>query len=264
LPPLIDQDRDLDWIGGSAGCLCALLGLSEVSASQDLLPLIDRCGEQLVAKAQPMTQGMGWSTVADTPPLSGFSHGGAGIILALLRLYDKTGDNAYLALAHQGLRYERSLFSPSDQNWANLLAEPGEDPYAVAWSHGASGIGLARLAGLPYLDTPTIRAEIQMAITITLSQGMGHNHSLCNGDFGHLDLLLQAQSFLTPVQQQTLDQRIVRVLAAMQQQQWRCGLPLNTQTPGLMMGLAGIGYGLLRLHSPDRIPCVLTLSFAKV
>lgn len=264
LPPLIDQDQDLDWIGGSAGCLCALLGLAETSDSPDLLPLIDRCGEQLVAKAQPMNQGVGWSTFADTPPLSGFSHGGAGIILALLRLYGRTGDDSLRNLALQGLSYERSLFSPTDQNWANLLAEPGEDPYAVAWSHGASGIGLARLAGLTYLDTPAIREEIQIAIATTLSLGISHNHSLCNGDFGHLDFLLQAQSFLNPVQQQTLDQGIVRILAAMQQQQWRCGLPLNTQTPGMMMGLAGIGYGLLRLHSPDRIPCVLTLSFVKV
>jgi hypothetical protein len=41
---------------------------------------------------------------------------------------------------------------------------------------------------------------------------------------------------------------------------WRCGLPRNTETPGLMMGLAGIGYGLLRLAAPEQVPSVLSLA----
>jgi len=39
----------------------------------------------------------------------------------------------------------------------------------------------------------------------------------------------------------------------------RWGLPLNVETPGLMTGLAGIGYGLLRLADPEQIPCLLLL-----
>ena len=38
---------------------------------------------------------------------------------------------------------------------------------------------------------------------------------------------------------------------------WKCGLPQGHETPGLMMGLAGIGYGLLRLAWPERVPSVL-------
>ncbi|HYO51923.1 hypothetical protein [Archangium sp.] len=33
-----------------------------------------------------------------------------------------------------------------------------------------------------------------------------------------------------------------------------------SETPGLLMGLAGIGYGLLRLAAPERVPSVLTLA----
>jgi lantibiotic modifying enzyme len=36
-------------------------------------------------------------------------------------------------------------------------------------------------------------------------------------------------------------------------------MPLNIHTPGLMFGLAGIGYGLLRLAEPDSVPVVPTL-----
>ncbi len=34
---------------------------------------------------------------------------------------------------------------------------------------------------------------------------------------------------------------------------WQCGLPAEATTPGLMCGLAGIGYGLLRAVDPARI-----------
>ena len=35
--------------------------------------------------------------------------------------------------------------------------------------------------------------------------------------------------------------------------------PSGVETPGLMTGLAGIGYGLLRLAEPRRTPSVLAL-----
>ena len=38
-----------------------------------------------------------------------------------------------------------------------------------------------------------------------------------------------------------------------------CGTPRELDVPGLMTGLAGIGYGLLRAAQPGRIPSVLLL-----
>jgi Lanthionine synthetase C-like protein len=35
---------------------------------------------------------------------------------------------------------------------------------------------------------------------------------------------------------------------------------LGVESPGLMTGLAGIGYGLLRLAEPTRVPSVLVLT----
>jgi lantibiotic modifying enzyme len=34
---------------------------------------------------------------------------------------------------------------------------------------------------------------------------------------------------------------------------------MEVESPGLMTGLAGIGYGLLRLAKPARVPSILTL-----
>ncbi|MNW58356.1 hypothetical protein D3C74_362180 [compost metagenome] len=39
---------------------------------------------------------------------------------------------------------------------------------------------------------------------------------------------------------------------------WRCGIPSRQQIPGLMLGLAGIGYQLLRLYNRT-LPSVLMM-----
>jgi type 2 lantibiotic biosynthesis protein LanM len=49
------------------------------------------------------------------------------------------------------------------------------------------------------------------------------------------------------------------MLAAWTPHGWRCGTPLAVETPGLLTGLAGIGYELLRVAEPELVPSVLTL-----
>jgi lantibiotic modifying enzyme len=49
------------------------------------------------------------------------------------------------------------------------------------------------------------------------------------------------------------------VLESIRKHGWLCGNRLHVESPGLMMGLAGIGYELLRLAEPWRVPSVLAL-----
>ena len=130
-----------------------------------------------------------------------------------------------------------------------------------AWCHGAPGIGLARLLSLPYLDDATIRAEIATALETTRAHGFGGNHSLCHGDLGNLDLLLQAGEALgDDGWVEAAGRKAAQVLASIESNGWLCGIALGAESPGLMTGLAGIGYQLLRLAEPARVPSVLTLA----
>ncbi|MGW4108391.1 lanthionine synthetase LanC family protein, partial [Streptomyces sp. NPDC004976] len=43
-------------------------------------------------------------------------------------------------------------------------------------------------------------------------------------------------------------------------QNHRCATPDHVPSPGLLDGLSGIGYGLLRLAHPGTVPSVLLLS----
>ena len=201
--------------------------------------------------------------------LAGFSHGAAGIAWALLELAALTGEERFRTAACAGIAYERSLFSLEEGNWPDLrdlktsgqTGDNGQHRFMTAWCHGAPGIGLARLRSLQHLDDAVIRAEIDTALQITLAQGFGGNHSLCHGDLGNLELLLQASQVLAEPQWHTQVHRIAAiVLDSISRDGWLCGPPLGVESPGLMTGLAGIGYGLLRLAEPIRVPAVLVLA----
>lgn len=275
LPPLISRDRSLDVIYGSAGCILSLLSLHAVRPSARTLGVAIRCGERLLATAQPMPRGTAWTTLRDQPPLGGFSHGTAGIALSLLQLAAESGDDRFRRAALSAVDYDRSLFVPELNNWADLRvftsrpggAEPGDGPPAepapksmVAWCHGAPGIGLARLAALDQL-ADMARDEIDIALNATMRFGFAMNHSLCHGALGNLELLLTAAQLLgRRGDRDALERATALVVASIEANGAVTGVPLGVETPGFMTGLAGMGYELLRLAEPDKVPSALLLA----
>ena len=263
----VERDEMLDVIIGSAGAVCGLAALAEVRPSAWVEERMRACGERLLATAVPQQRGLGWPMpLAGNRALAGLSHGAAGIALALLRLYGRTGDTRFRDAALQGIEYERSLFDASEENWPDLRVDPsgidaGEGRhFMLAWCHGAPGIGLARIAGLPWLDDEEVRREIDVAVRATLAGGFGENHSLCHGDVGNLELLFAAARLHGDA---ALEERAWRIAGgvadSIRERGWLFGLPGNIETPGLMAGLAGIGFGLGRLARPDVFPDLLTL-----
>ena len=218
-----------------------------------------------------MAQGVGWpSSMPAHGPLTGFSHGTAGIAWALLELAEVSGDSRYRRTALDALTYERSLFSAQEENWPDLRLDEqapnqgsagGAPEYGMAWCHGAPGIGLGRLGVLRHVDDAVTREEIEAALRTTLAQGFGHNHTLCHGDLGNLELILEAGEVLDdPRWRAERDRLAASILESTRRDGWRCAIPFNVETPGLMTGLAGIGYGLLRLADPRQVPSVLLLA----
>jgi type 2 lantibiotic biosynthesis protein LanM len=269
LPPLINEDKELDITGGAAGCIASLISLYRCRPSQQTLTAAIKCGDHLITQAKQMERGIGWVPKSTgEKPLSGFSHGTAGLAWALLELASLTGEQRFQTTALAAIEYERSLFCPEVGNWSDLrnfadtvLADK-DSHYTckTAWCHGAPGIGLARLRSLPHVDDAESRAEINTALKTTMACGFGYNHSLCHGDLGNLELLLQASQTLNDPQWKTqVDRLAAIILESIEKHGWLCGVPLKVETPGLMNGLAGIGYGLLRLAEPTQVPSILVL-----
>ncbi|MDZ8188411.1 MAG: type 2 lanthipeptide synthetase LanM family protein [Nostoc sp. ChiSLP02] len=270
LPNLIAKDEQLDIIGGAAGCIASLLNLYQIAPSQSTLAAAIQCGDRLLARVQTMENGMGWiAPRMGKKPLAGFSHGVAGIASALLELSAITSDERYYKVALKAITYEQSLLCHRVGNWPDLrelentVLSGNQEPvnFITAWCHGAPGVGLGRLRSLSYLDNAEIRLEIDTVLKTTLTQGFGLNHCLCHGDLGNLEMLLLASLTLNDSNLHSkVNSLAAIILESINQHGWLCGVPLGVETPGLMTGLAGIGYELLRLAEPSRIPSVLTLA----
>jgi type 2 lantibiotic biosynthesis protein LanM len=269
LPERIAKDQDLDIISGAAGCIAGLLCVHSRRPSARVLEVARQCGEHLLAHARQMPQGLGWQpSFATHAPLTGFSHGTAGISWALLELSALTGEERFRTAALHGIAYERSLFSAEAGNWPDLRVPDGEPneaakppEFPVAWCHGAPGIGLARLLCRRLLNDPMLDEEIETALCTTLVSGFGHNHCLCHGDLGNLELLLMAaQVWPEASWGKEAERQVAGILSSINRDGWCCGNPLAAESPGLMTGLAGIGYGLLRCADPKSVPSVLCLA----
>ncbi|MEM7356134.1 MAG: type 2 lanthipeptide synthetase LanM family protein, partial [Acidobacteriota bacterium] len=270
LLPLIERDEMHDIVGGNAGCLITLLELHSKRPSSATLAAAQACGERLLAAAQPQAKGVAWPlAAAGSQPLVGFSHGTAGVAWALLRLHAITGDRRTKATALEALAYENSLFDPLQGNWPDLREgeRPGDDPdhdghhFLNAWCHGAPGILLARLLSLPHLDTPGVRREIEAALHTTVEHGFDAGHCLCHGALGNLDILMIAGEAL---ERPELGEQARRLATGVLDDQatsgWRYGTLGRLTPPGLLVGLAGFGYQLLRVAQPNRVPSVLALA----
>lgn len=269
LPPLVEEDDDLDVVSGAAGCIAALLSLHRAAPTERALEVARRCGDHLLARARPAARGVAWDPKGHaTVPQAGFAHGAAGIAWALLELAGATGEARYRETALRAMEYERTLFVPEAGNWrdvrelphANLARSAGGHQFMTTWCYGAPGIGLSRVRALALTGAPEAGAELRTALETTLREGFGTNHSLCHGDLGNLELPLLAAAALPDA---ALPARVERLAAGIVEgitrSGWLCGTPRGVETPGLMMGLAGIGYQLLRLADPARTPSVLLL-----
>lgn len=256
----IGNDPLFDVIGGAAGCILAIRSLTSDRSSHRVTAVVRKCGDHLLETCVESEQGKGWLCAGNAHPLTGFAHGNAGIGFALLAAAAATGDPRFREAALAAFDYERRVYSPERGKWPDLRAN-SRAGFVTAWCHGAPGIGLSRLCSLAWMDDAVIRAEIDAALTATVREGFGRTHMLCHGDLGNADILLEASEILQdPRWRAHANREASRLIDSAPQTGWRCGTPLNVESPGLLTGLAGIGYALLRQAEPSRVPCILALA----
>ncbi|MEV4313121.1 type 2 lanthipeptide synthetase LanM family protein [Actinocrispum sp. NPDC049592] len=149
--------------------------------------------------------------------------------------------------------------------WALGTLGPGEDHRIVGrrlaragdatspgWCNGAAGLALAQT-----LLPASVRPD---AIEAFADGPVRRDLSLCHGELGLAEVL----TVLTGTDRQTDAARALRrrtglLLTVLRRHGPLCGVPGEVPTPGLLTGLAGIGYGLLRLAAPQQVPSVLLL-----
>jgi type 2 lantibiotic biosynthesis protein LanM len=253
----IAASEEVDWLAGVAGYACVLECLFRCTGSRPVLDQIHRCGRRLMETARPVGDGVSWpASSANGTYLTGMAHGAAGVAFTLLRLAALTGVQEYADVAAAGIRFEQGQLGNADDNSLPLRASQGLIPGRSSWCRGAAGIGWALLKCLPLHPGVAISCEIDAAIEMTQRRGFGQTHCLCHGDIGNAEFLFESGTDLR--RPELITQAKLRIANCLTEP-WRCGNPKRVESPSLMTGLSGIGYGLLRAAFPGQLPSVLML-----
>ena len=228
---------------GVGGCLAGLLAVYRVMPTLRTLEVGRLAGDQLLRLIRATAPEDEANLPGPSEPFAYFWASQAGAAWTLLALAEATGEEHYGSMSSAILT---AIPAPE-------VATPGH------W--------LAALRARPWLVEPrqrrTLDTGLKVALPSLLERGLGRNHSL-SGDLGYLDLWLQVSLTLND---NAWLHECARYAAAVIAQIQRYGrvtaVPLGVETPGLMAGLAGIGYGLLRLAAPERVPSVLALELPR-
>lgn len=262
-------DVEVDVIEGRAGAIRALL---TAARRKDVDPkraigLASRFGNDLVDLASKDDASWSWRTTLGgrSRNVLGYSHGTAGIASVLGELAELTQEPRLRAAADCALNYEWANFDAATKNWPDLrrvsaAAASGEDGAArlrfmSAWCSGAPGTALA-LARLGGGDDPVRARYLGDAIATTrasLVPGADPSFCLCHGVAGNAEILLEIARLTgrAGLREAALEAAESGRRAFHESGTWPCGIREGGDSPGLMLGFAGIGLFYLRLHDPD-------------
>ena len=247
-----DGDTETDALAGAAG---AIIGLLTLHAHSDRAELLDRAvtiGNRLLAAPPEKTR------------LTGMAHGAAGVAIAWFRLADASGQTAFREAGREALAFERRAFDSVAGGWSDFRfgKTDGVVPCSTMWCHGAPGIGLSRLALLDLEEDSAFAGEIEAAIHATRHYGLRRADHLCCGNFGRIDLLVEAGHKFGDAALLTTAAAAAEARLDLRKERGSLGLSCDDGPewlkPSLFRGVAGVGYELLRIAAPGSVPSVLT------
>jgi lantibiotic modifying enzyme len=267
----LEDDFLYDVILGAAGGIPALLALRNSLGLDELRETAIALGSSMVRGATRGEEGWSWGERATGEEfarnLTGFAHGASGIGWSLFELYAASGDARFLEAGREAFRYESNWFRAERDNWPDFREHDGElepAPCAVAWCHGAPGIGLARRRALGVVDEPSWRRDLEAAARTTLralndpDDQVETSYTLCHGQLGLAEILREASDLVNSDEARQVADAVASRGAERHRGRpgsWMSGTGRGS-SPSLMVGLAGIGYSYLRLADPA-VPSVL-------
>jgi lantibiotic modifying enzyme len=230
-----------------AGAIEPLLGVGAVDQARDI-------GDRLVDAARIVDGKAHWASIRWPAGLGGFAHGSTGIGWALDRLALATGDDRYAAVADAAHRYEEANYKIDRNGW---LDNREEDRIGTAWCHGAAGIGVAAADLWRRTQRPQHLDVLRRSARSVWPVSFGWNHTLCHGDLGCWEVVREAMT--AGVGPAGLDRRELdaHVIGGLEEFGAVSGLARDAFSPGLLPGLGGVAYQLLRMHPGCDLPSAL-------
>jgi len=214
-------------------------------------------GDLLHERAKRRNGRAWWPHILWPEGVGGFAHGVTGIGWALTQLAHATANAEYEELAQEAFAFEDSLFDEQEQNWLDLRRLEGIKT-SSAWCHGAVGIGLAHLNLDPTLTQLSTREIMRRASAVTWCRQMGWNHCACHGDLGAWELMNHAIALAEAPKELNSTCLLDLVLTSLEHGPPRGLGQITFLSPGLLPGMGGVAYQLLRAHPENDLPSILS------
>lgn len=258
----IEEDKEFDFLSGSAGILHLLSNLYEYTDEPEYIDIIKAYGNHLLKNAATLPSGMAWKNRHTETYLGGLSHGTSGIATALVRAGVISGNQEYITHAKQAIEHDRSLYNADIRAWLDL--RNSKPQYLHQWTHGSTGIGISRLMIKQHVQDKFLDSEVQIAMNNLGDFGFKNNHNLSHGNMGDTELFLLSALHYEDDQLLWKARNIAKQVLddIKNSSQYHVDSPANIESLGLFTGISGIGFQLLRLRNPKEIPSVLTLENA--
>jgi type 2 lantibiotic biosynthesis protein LanM len=126
--------------------------------------------------------------------------------------------------------------------------EPAPSVDELSWCSGLAGLVLGGE-----------RTDVERFFGLMARRVPHSDHSLCHGELGLVEALVELRPRAGERARTIANRTLAHVVGAIGRRGFSCGTPGAVATPGLLTGLAGIGYGLLRCALGSRVPSVLLL-----
>jgi lantibiotic modifying enzyme len=259
-------------LSGSAGVIAPLLQIFSRERRDFLLQMAIKHGDRLLDAAHRSDTGCTWKLGGNQV---GLANGITGISWALLELYQATSEQRFRHAAEDGFRYESTKgfeagreLSPTISPSLPNIHQPLD--VSLTWSDGAAGTGLAKLRAFQILRSheysSSAEVDVQTVSRFVRNESVLDSHSMdfspAHGYAGVAELLIEAR--------QTLQDSNALATAEMigawgideyrrHNLPWPCGGEGGGESPGMMRGLAGIGYFYLRLYDSAKVPSILLI-----
>jgi type 2 lantibiotic biosynthesis protein LanM len=263
LPSLMSlPSTDCDVVSGIAGALHVLVTMQSIVPSDSLMSAAVACGDWLIRSSNSDGGWRVWYGPAKgAPRVLGYGHGAAGMCSALYRLWGVCRRESFADAAREGLRYLARQLRESSA----LPGGSGSVPFATGprergWCNGLSGAALGMLQSLELVDDCDV-AVVDETLRAVCTEVPGRQPSLCHGDLGALESLRSSDSVLKTLKTDASRwaASTAGTIATGALHGGEGGLVWPRGNPGLLDGIAGLGYGLLRCYRPENVPNVLAL-----
>lgn len=228
------ENMGLDLSDGLSGVLLGFISSYNILRNPTYYEFIEKISEVIIHKTKTNSQKDKFEM--------GMAHGCAGMILALSKAYLITNNKECLGtIQHLEDNIE--------------IDKCNSD---ISWCHGIAGLGLMYLFLEHNFANGKYREKIERCAKILKNKVWNTSDCLCHGNMGTADFFIQ----YTKLENDKIAFEYLKQFLSIyrtRKGKWYCGCKQDVVIYGLMPGLSGIGYELLRILYPYDFPDVLIL-----